>query len=266
MPLTVRTVATAAEAARLLAADRAARFLGGGTLVMRAVNEGDISFTTIVRATDPSLRRIEAAAGRIVLGAAATMADILADRALDFLHPAARAVGGPAVRGMATVGGNLFAPCPYGDFTTALLALDATVAAEGRETDIASFLRDRDRQPRPLVTAVAFPRPPSGAFRFAKVTRVKPKGLSVLSIAALLPWQGGRLGGCRIAFGAMGPTPLRARAAEQALEGRSLDPAGVAQALAAAAEGLDPPTDAIASAWWRREIAPVHLRRLLLGA
>ena len=43
------------------------------------------------------------------------------------LAKAARAVGGPAIRNMATVGGNLFAPAPYGDFAVALLALDATV-------------------------------------------------------------------------------------------------------------------------------------------
>jgi CO/xanthine dehydrogenase FAD-binding subunit len=33
-----------------------------------------------------------------------------------------------------------------------------------------------------------------------------------------------------------------------------------------AADGTSPTDDAIASAWWRREILPVHLRRLLLGA
>ena len=56
------------------------------------------------------------------------MAAVLAHRDLAFLHPVARSIGGPAVRTMATVGGNLFAACPYGDFTVALLALDGTVS------------------------------------------------------------------------------------------------------------------------------------------
>ncbi|MGA9850967.1 MAG: xanthine dehydrogenase family protein subunit M, partial [Roseiarcus sp.] len=43
------------------------------------------------------------------------------------------------------------------------------------------------------------------------------------------------------------------------------DEAGVAAAVAAAAEGTSPATDAIASAWYRREVVGVHLRRLLLG-
>ena len=50
---------------------------------------------------------------------------------------------------MATVGGNLFAPAPYGDFTVALLALDATVAVQGgysgRETPLEEFLAARER-------------------------------------------------------------------------------------------------------------------------
>jgi CO/xanthine dehydrogenase FAD-binding subunit len=64
----------------------------------------------------------------------------------------------------------------------------------------------------------------------------------------------------------MGRTPLRAKAAERALEGRSLDRDSITPALAVAADGSSPMDDAIASSWWRREILPVHLRRLLLGA
>ena len=48
-------------------------------------------------------------------------------------------------------------------------------------------------------------------------------------------------------------------------KGRSLDAAGIAPALAAAAEGTSPATDALASAWYRREVVAIHLRRLLLG-
>ena len=55
MPITVKTFATLAEAASALSADRDARFLAGGTLVMRAVNEGDAAVATIVRSTDRGL-------------------------------------------------------------------------------------------------------------------------------------------------------------------------------------------------------------------
>ena len=170
---------------------------------------------------------------------------------------------------MATVGGNLFAPSPYGDFTTALLALDATVAVQGgygsRETPLEEFLAGRERGPRGLVASVSLARPGGPeAFRFRKVARVKPKGIAVLTIAAVLPLAGGRIARRAVAYGAMGPTPLRARAVERALEGRTLDAAGIAAAVAAAADGTSTASDAIASDWYRREILPVHLRRLLL--
>ena len=87
----------------------------------------------------------------------------------------------------------------------------------------------------------------------------------MLSIAAHLPLSGGRATGARVAYGAMAPTPIRAKAVERALEGRTLDTAGIASALAVAAEGTNPATDAIASAWYRREVLAVHLRRLLLN-
>lgn len=262
MTLTVETLPTLAEAARRLSADRGARFLAGGTLVMRAVNEGDTSFGTILRTTDPALARVDAQGDRVRLGAGVTMAEVLAARDLGFLHPVARAVGGPAVRNMATVGGNLFAAPPYGDFATALLALDAGVEVEGGTSQsLERFLPDR----RGLVVAVTFRRPASGAFRFLKVSRVRPKGVAVMTMAAHLPGAPGRIRGARVAYGNMGPRPMRVGAVEQALEGRSLDASCIGAATAAALTGVNPPTDALASEWYRREVAPVHLGRLLEG-
>src|ERR1700746_3543711 len=131
MPVTVKTFATSSEAAAALSSDRAARYLGGGTLVMRALNEGDISISTIVRANDQALMRIDTSGSRVIIGAGVSFAKILAERELAFLHAPARSIGGPAVRNMGTVGGNLFAPNPFGDFTVALLALDGTVSVQG---------------------------------------------------------------------------------------------------------------------------------------
>lgn len=270
MPLEVRTVATAAEAAQALRTDRRARLLAGGTLVMRDVNEGRLIDGTLLRLADPAFRAVRVGGARVELGAGVTMAMVLAQRDLALLHPAARAVGGPAVRAMATVGGNLFAPSPYGDVAVALLALDAVATVHGgtggeRQVPLETLLRERDRGGAGgLVTTLSFARPASAdAFRFLKVSRVKPKGISVLSIAAHLPQSGGRVAGARVALGAMAPTPVRAKGVERALEGRGLDEAAITQALARAGEDVAPATDAIASAWYRREVLPVHLGRLL---
>jgi len=270
MPVTVRTFANSGEAAAALSADRGARYLGGGTLVMRALNEGDISISTVVRASDHALTRIDATGPRVTIGAGVTFARILAERDLAFLHSPARSIGGPAVRNMGTVGGNLFAPIPYGDFAVALLALDTMVAVQGglgsRDVPIEEFLQSRERQPGTLVLAISCQKPANAdAFRYRKVARIKPKGGSVITLAAHVPMSSGRIIGARIALGSMAPTPIRARAAERALEGHQLDAATINAAAAAVAEGTAPGDNALASAWYRREIVGVHLRRLLSG-
>ncbi|HEY7550724.1 MAG TPA: FAD binding domain-containing protein [Hyphomicrobiaceae bacterium] len=270
MPVTVRTFASAGEVAAALSSDRGARYLGGGTLLMRALNEGDVSISTIVRAGDRALARIDAGGPRVTIGAGVTFARILAERDLAFLHAPARSIGGPAVRNMGTVGGNLFAPVPYGDFTVALLALDATVALHGgfgtRDMALEEFLQARERHAGTLALSVSCQKPASAeAFRYRKIARIKPKGGAVITLAAHLPLSGGRVAGPRIALGSMAPTPVRARAAERALDGRPLDAAAIAAAAAAAAEGTSPADSALASAWYRREIVGVHLRRLLSG-
>ena len=171
---------------------------------------------------------------------------------------------------MGTVGGNLFAPSPYGDFTVALLALDATVSVQGglgaRDMPIEEFLQSRERQSGALVLAVSCAA--ARERRSLPLSQDRPhqaegrlgdhdRGASAVS--------GGRISGARIALGSMAATQIRARAAERALEGRSLDDAAISAAAAAATEGVSPADNALGSAWYRREIVGVHLRRLLSG-
>ncbi|MCZ8100712.1 MAG: FAD binding domain-containing protein [Burkholderiales bacterium] len=269
MPVDLRVAATLAEAAGILAADPRVRLLSGGTIVMRDLNEGRMTDGTLLRVTDPAYRTVQVSGNRVELGGGVTMSAILDNRDLAFLHGPARAIGGPAVRNMATVGGNLFADTPYGDFAVAMLALDASVMVQAgygsaRAVPIEEFLAARSRGESRFVVALQITRPQTPAdFRFRKVSRVKPKGISVLAIAAHLPGASGRITQARVAYGAVAPTPIRARGVERALEGRSLDATTIAAARLAALDGVQPVTDAIASDWYRREVLPVHLARLL---
>ena len=264
MALALQTFATVKDANAALKS-RGSRYLGGGTLVVRAANEGDVSISGLVRSTEPSLFTITVADGKVRIGASVTMAAIARHPDLSAIVRAARAVGGPAVRNMATIGGNLFAPAPYGDFTVALLALDATISTDDSEMPIEPFLAGRDSN-RAIVTSIGFTLPKADGFRFLKVSRVKPKGVSVLSIAAVLELAGdGTVSSARIALGCMADRPMRAKAAEKALIGQNLTTDGIAPALAVANDGTSPATDPIASAWYRNEVLPVHLGRLLLS-
>jgi xanthine dehydrogenase small subunit len=268
MTLAYQSFDDAQAASRFLAERSEAHLLGGGTLLVRRVNEGDISIGTYVRLLAPQFRQINTAGDMIQLGAGVTMSAIAKVPFLAFIAPVARSIGGPAVRSAATVGGNLFAPCPYGDFGVALLALDAVVAIEApdgfSELDLETFFKSRSRLAAgSIVTALRFARPAAGDFRSVKVTRVKPKGAAVLSIAAVLATTNGRISTARIALGAMAKTPVRAHSLERALKGASSTPDEIERAVAAAAADVSPASDAIASEWYRKAVLPVHLRRLL---
>jgi xanthine dehydrogenase small subunit len=265
MSVTIETAEKPRQVALLLG--KKAKIVAGGTLVVADLNYGALETDRLVTLDRLGLETIKSVGGKVTVGAMVTMAQIARDPRLSFLHPVARSIGGPAVRAMATIGGNLFAPAPYGDMTAALLALDAVVMIAGgaaaKSMVIEDFLRQREKLASSLVTAVSLAQPPKGSFRFVKAVRRKPVSASVVTIAALLPQKRGKISGARIAYGAMAPTAIRARAVEAVLEGKALDGAAMAAAAGVAAEGTSPEDDAYASAWYRREVLPVHLRRLL---
>jgi CO/xanthine dehydrogenase FAD-binding subunit len=269
MALDIVRADTVSQAAGMLAGDDGARFLAGGTYLVRAMSAGDGSIRKLVLSDGLGLDRITVGeTDTVTIGSAVTMAQVAREPSLVFLATVAESIGGPAVRNMATVGGNLFAWSPYGDFAVALLALGATVVSEGLDgegtTDLEAFLADGPKRGR-IVRSVRFAAPGEGAFRYLKVTRKHPHGASVLSIAALLPMIGGKVSGARVAYGAMAARPMRAKAVEATLDGTVLDAAAIDAAVKVAAEGTAPEDDPQASAWYRREVLPVHLRRLLSG-
>jgi len=255
-------------ASRFLAERQEARLLGGGTILVRRVNEGDISIGTYVRLLAPELKQIDVTDDMVRLGAGVTMSRIAKTPGLAFLAPVAKSIGGPAVRSAATVGGNLFARSPYGDFGVALLALDAVVSIaspEGfGEFDLETFFKSRTQlAAASIVTAVRFPRPMPDDFRFVKISRVKPNGAAVLSIAAVVSTTEGRVSAARVALGAMAGTPVRAHSLEEALKGAALTPHEIERIVASAVADTSPSSDAIASEWYRKAVLPVHLGRLL---
>ena len=82
-----------------------------------------------------------------------------------------------------------------------------------------------------LVTAVRFSRPMHDAFRFVKISRVKPYGAAVLSIAAVVSKTDDRVSEARVALGAMAETPVRAHSLEGVLKGAALTPPEIKRAV-----------------------------------
>lgn len=254
------------------ARDPAARILGGGTLLVRHVNMGDVTIERYLRFDHDEVRTIAVAGTGVTLGARVTMAAILEHPALGVISAAAKTIGSPAVREMATVGGNLHAPSPYGDLATLLLAMNATVTLHDgvgkQDIAIADFIAERDARWRTaLITVVTCDlAAPDERILFRKISRSGGKGAAMMTIAVRMSLAGDRIERARIALGAVCDRPVRAVAAEAALVGATLSPEGLAPALGAVVQGIALHDDALTSAWYRREVLPVHLGRLLLDA
>jgi CO/xanthine dehydrogenase FAD-binding subunit len=241
--------------------------LAGGTELVPRVTTRATDVSRLVSLRRAGLAGIEVNGGRAVVGAATTLAQLGRDERLAVLRPVVESIASPTIRNLATVGGNLFVRQPYGDLAVALLALDAEVSVEGSggnaSRPIAGVLED-GVAPRELVTAVAFDVPDPGAWFYTKAMRRRQNSASIVTVAAVVLVEDGQVASARIALGGAGARPVRAVSAEAALTGSPLDRRRVEEAADAAVEDASPFDDAYASAWYRRRVLPVHVRRALL--
>jgi CO/xanthine dehydrogenase FAD-binding subunit len=245
--------------------------MAGGTVAMPLVNDGLSLPATVMGLRRAGLDRVGERDGRLRIGATATLTTLLDQGAVPLLAEAARNTASWAVRNMATVGGNLFTPPPGGDIAVALLALDAEIVVAGPRGEssipIASFFTGflatalaRDE----LVVAIDVPLG-AGSTAFTKFARKHGNSPAVVTVAVRLDWNadGGTVSAARIALGAVGPHPVRARAAEGALAGTMLSADAIAAAAAEAVRECEPFTDAIATDWYRRRMTGVMVTRTL---
>jgi CO/xanthine dehydrogenase FAD-binding subunit len=242
--------------------------MAGGTVVMAQVNSGSVAATELVSLRRAGIGGIRLA-GRVAhIGATTTLAEIEESAELEFLRAAVRTVASPSIRSLATVGGNLFVPQPYGDFAVCLLALDATVEVAGpdgsHEAPVDEVL-DAGVAPGELVTAVRLTVPAAGTWFYHKAMRRKLNSAAIVAVAAVVETAGGAVTSVRIALGGVAPRPIRARSAERVLIGRPLESDVLEEAGRAARADIAPFDDGYASAWYRTRVLPVHLRRAFLG-
>jgi CO/xanthine dehydrogenase FAD-binding subunit len=220
--------------------------VGGGTVVMPALRSGRLAPKHVMLLTRTGLDRVERERDELRIGAAARLAD-LADLP-EPLASAVRGVADPEIRGQATIGGNLCvngpAGVPVGDLQGPLIAIDAKVrwsnGTDERLDGVEQFLR---RSPnRRLILGLEMAVPEHGAF--AALRRPHSHGYTPMSVSAAVVDGELRLGATGLE-----PHGIRLRLDED------LMPAG--------ADQLEPPDDALASAWYRRQMLPVLVRRCL---
>ncbi|MFD2355816.1 FAD binding domain-containing protein [Nonomuraea ferruginea] len=181
-------------------------------------------------------------------------------------------VADPAVRHRGTFGGSLAHADPAGDLPAVVLALEGVLVARSaqgeREIPAADFfvdyLESSLRQGEVLV-GVKIPKLSDGwGFHYEKFHRTA-QAWAIVGVAAAVRRSNGSIQEARIGLTNMGTTPVRARAAETALEGLELGD-GLRQACEEAAADTSPPADLHAQPDYRRHLARVLTHRAVRTA
>lgn len=175
------------------------------------------------------------------------------------------------VRNRATVVGNVCRASPSADTLPPLIADRATLLVQGpsgqRRTTVEEFCLGPGRtalQAGEIVTHVLVPAPaPRTGKVYLKHGRRAQMELATVGVAVTLTVQQGRCQDISIVLAAVGPTPLRARAAEALLRGQPLTEGAIAAASRAAAEECRPIADVRASAEYRRDMVRVLTQRAI---
>jgi CO/xanthine dehydrogenase FAD-binding subunit len=252
------------EALDALAAHPGAILLAGGTDLMVRANYQGLRPEAVV-----ALRRVaelqEMDAGFI--GAGVTWSR-LTSAPWPGLAQAARTVGSPQIRAMGTLGGNLGTASPAGDGLPFVASVEARVEVASRGGGTRSLAWDEflvgpkrnSLQPGELILGVRLPASPPPRQEFAKVGARNAMVIAIASACLALAEDGM----VRIALGSVGPTPLRARRAEQMISAeRRPSPAARAEFARLVAEEVRPIDDHRSTAAYRRHAAGVIARRLL---
>ena len=175
-------------------------------------------------------------------------------------------LGDPSVQHRGTMGGTLAHGDSSGDMPSVITALEGEIVIQGpdgeRTLKAADFFQDymmTDLGEQEVVTEVRVPKLSSDVgWSYKKFAR-RSQDWATVGVAAVVERSNGSINSARIALTAMGATPLRASAVEQALSGASAD--AVAEASESADEGTSPASDDAASAEFRRHLARVWTRR-----
>lgn len=257
-----------------------AKLVAGGTDLLVQMKAGAVKPAWVVDLSGVDrLRVLEGDAARgLRIGAAVTARQLEQDPRVRSGYPAlaesAALVGSVQIRNLATVGGNLCNAAPSADMAPPLVALEAEAVVAGprgeRRLALGAFfanVRQTVLAPDELLVELVVPPPgPRSGGSYLRHTPRRELDIAVVGVASQVALADGRCAKARIALAAVAPTPLRATAAEQALEGQPLTPALIDRAAELAAGVTRPISDQRGSADFRRHLSRVLTRRTLTMA
>jgi carbon-monoxide dehydrogenase medium subunit len=206
----------------------------------------------------------------VAIGALTRHATVASDPVLAEQCPivsrAAAQIGDPQVRHRGTIGGTLSHADPASDMPAVVLALGAELLARGKggervipATEFFTGVFETVLAADEVLVEVRVPKlAASTGWAYVKANR-RAQDWATVGVAALVHRDNGNVAGASIGLVNMGATPLRARAAEDALAGGS----SIADAAVLVTDGADPPSDLAASSEYRAHLARVMARRAL---
>lgn len=213
--------------------------------------------------------------GTIHIGALATLRELEQFEPLKGWAPvlvdALRQVANPRIRNMATIGGHLAYAEPHLDLPPVLLAMGASVRIRSQDRERRIALSEllqgyysTTLDPNELLLEVMFPEQTSRwqgcYFRY---TAAAADDWPMLGLASFIESDGGAVKDIRLVVGGICPAPTRLSAVEQMFRSERLSPSLIDEAARIAGGQLEIYDDIRGSAWYKREILQVLIRRAL---
>jgi aerobic carbon-monoxide dehydrogenase medium subunit len=185
------------------------------------------------------------------------------------LGDAAPLISDPIVRNLGTVAGSLAHADPQGDWGSVMLAVRAEVLARSadgeRKIPIDELLQGpftTSLKPNEIITEIRVPAPGRAGGTYLKLER-KVGDFATVGVAVHVSMSNGTVEQAGIALTGVGPTNIRAEAAEEALTAQTLDEEVIDEAARLAAAAAQPRTDVRGTEEYKRNTARVFTARAL---
>ena len=271
------------DAVRALEANPQAVVIAGGTDVLVKIREGKLAGRDLISIHDlPELKGIFMEEdGTILIRPYTSFSQIewhpLIQQKLPMLAQAVGQVGGPQIRNMGTVGGNLCNGVTSADSASTLLAMDAQLELEGpkgtRRLPLREFYAGPGRTVREheeLLTAIRVRKEDYEGFcgYYIKYAQRSAMDIATLGCAAYLRLSPDKthIEQLRLAYGVAAPTPIRCGKAEQAAQGQRLDQQLLERIGEAAVSEVNPRTSWRASREFRLQLVRELAKRAITQA
>jgi carbon-monoxide dehydrogenase medium subunit len=271
--------ATVNEAVALLAKYKnEAKVMAGGTDLMVNLKHDVIRPNYVINIGNISeLDFLDFDGGKgLRIGALTTMRALIESAKLrqsyPVIHQAASQLGNPAIRNVATIGGNLCNSSPAADSAPALIGLSAKAKIAGPGGEKLVALEDFFSGPQKnilgtgeILTEIQVPAPPANCKGiYLKYGGRGVADLAIVGVAIVASLAADKVGNdVKVVLGAVAPTPMRAKKTEEALKGQKITEALIDKCAQTAASEARPITDQRSSAAYRKTLVQVYTKRAL---